>query len=407
MQKITVSRDDNIYEAFADIAQAADGTLVCTYRESMCHGPWPWSKLIVRRSHDLGLTWGPRQVIFERTREQSDAGGGRLNCARLAACADGTLLLVIDRLNRNTLEEYYKPELCMNLLWRSHDHGATWEGPEETGITEGIVPSIKQLANGDLLLGVTALYKGDGGPAGDGERQTTYVSGDGGHTWEGPHTVPDPSLPTTTGAHWRLNEGDYVELDDGELLLYMREDGDRLSAWKSLSTDGGRTWSEALRTQMPRCHGRPSTGRLRSGEIVITYRLGCGQSTSLALYAETPTEALRGFAGYPDEGPAEARFAVLDNDRSLSADSGYSGWVQLPEGDLYVVNYVNDDAPRAHIRGYQVGREDWHLFPEGAFPHHPPGDHEGGYYETAQALAREQQQRAAQRDGSRRVPTHK
>ena len=31
MQTITVSRNDEIYEAFADVAQAADGTLVCTY----------------------------------------------------------------------------------------------------------------------------------------------------------------------------------------------------------------------------------------------------------------------------------------------------------------------------------------------------------------------------------------
>jgi len=41
MQTITVSRDDNIYEAFADIAQTPDGTLVCAYRESMCHSSRP------------------------------------------------------------------------------------------------------------------------------------------------------------------------------------------------------------------------------------------------------------------------------------------------------------------------------------------------------------------------------
>lgn len=39
MQKLTVSRDDDVYEAFADIARTPDGILVCTYRESMAHGP--------------------------------------------------------------------------------------------------------------------------------------------------------------------------------------------------------------------------------------------------------------------------------------------------------------------------------------------------------------------------------
>ncbi len=109
MQTITVSRDDNIYEAFADIAQTPDGTLVCTYRESMCHSSRPWSKVIVRRSFDRGLTWGPRQVVIERTRAQSEAGEGRLNCSRITACADGSLLLIVDLLRRETFAEYLEP----------------------------------------------------------------------------------------------------------------------------------------------------------------------------------------------------------------------------------------------------------------------------------------------------------
>ena len=99
MQRITVSRNDNLYEAFADIAKAADGTLVCTYRESMCHSQRPFSRVIVRRSGDQGKTWGPRQVVVECTREQTAGGGGRLNCSRITACADGTLLLMVDELH--------------------------------------------------------------------------------------------------------------------------------------------------------------------------------------------------------------------------------------------------------------------------------------------------------------------
>ena len=96
----------------------------------------------------------------------------------------------------------------------------------------------------------------------------------------------------------------------------MREDGDRLSGWKSLSSDGGRSWSVPVRCEMPRCLGRPSAGRLRSGEIAITYRnVRCGLSTSLGLYVETPEEALKGLVPSGDEsknGPTEARFAVLE-----------------------------------------------------------------------------------------------
>ncbi|MBU08236.1 MAG: hypothetical protein CME13_09720, partial [Gemmatimonadetes bacterium] len=67
MQSVTVSRDDNLYEAFADIAIVGDGTLVCTYRESLCHSSRPFSRIISRRSVDDGLTWGPRQIVIERT----------------------------------------------------------------------------------------------------------------------------------------------------------------------------------------------------------------------------------------------------------------------------------------------------------------------------------------------------
>lgn len=412
MQKVTISRNDDIYEAFADIAQAADGTLVCTYRESMCHGPRPWSKVIVRRSHDRGLTWGPRQVVIQRTREQSEAGQGRLNCSRIAVCGDGTLLLIVDLLfcEPGQLETAGS----RNLLFRSQDQGATWQAPEETGIAEAIVPSVKELSSGDLIVGVTEHHHGVDGRSLI-ETQTTYLSSDRGQTWEGPFKIPDPGVPTVTGQHWRLNEGDFAELDDGALVLYMREDGEQLSGWKSLSRDGGRTWSAPVRTQMMHCLGRPSVGRLRSGEIAITYRIRCGLSTALGLHVETPEEAQRGFpaqASHPenpenDSSETQVRFAFLDNDRALSPDSGYSGWVQLPSGDLYVVNYITDDAPRAHIRGYCVGREDWYLFPEGVIRSNWASDQEGRYYETGQAMAREQQAWIGGQDWSRRVSTQK
>ena len=415
MQTITVSRNDEIYEAFADVAQAADGTLVCTYRESMGHSSRPFSRIIVRRSFDRGLTWGPRQVVVERTEEETAQGLGRLNCSRIAACRDGTLLLVVDLLLKDTFAEYLDPGICMNLLLRSHDNGATWEGPEETGMTEGIVPSIKELSNGDLIVGLTEQWPGQRGTEDFIEVQTSYLSADQGRTWEGPFKVPNPEGSSCTGLPWRLNEGDFAEMDDGSLVLYMREDGEGLSGWKSFSSDGGRTWSTPVRTHMMRCLGRPSVGRLRSGEVAITYRVACGLSTSLGLYVETAAEALRGLparagaSADPEQyqGGTEARFAFLDNDRALSADSGYSGWVQLPDGTLYVVNYITDDAPRAHIRGYVVGRDDWYLFPEGAIHSNTPLSNNPHYYEKAQQMALEQQRWVDEQDWSRRVPTQK
>ena len=40
----------------------------------------------------------------------------------------------------------------------------------------------------------------------------------------------------------------------------------------------------------------------------------------------------------------------------------------MGKGDLFVVDYLRDDAPLAQIRGYHVSRSDIILFPEGDLP---------------------------------------
>ena len=71
------------------------------------------------------------------------------------------------------------------------------------------------------------------------------------------------------------------------------------------------------------------------------------------------------------------RTVVLDIDRSVHRDGGYSDWVQLPSGDIFVVDYINDDAPLAQIRGYLVRRSDYILFPDGDMPWLHPGSLSG------------------------------
>ena len=52
------------------------------------------------------------------------------------------------------------------------------------------------------------------------------------------------------------------------------------------------------------------------------------------------------------------RIMPVDYDRSPDSDLGYSGWVQFPDGEIYIVNYIMDDAPKAQIRGYSLRPED-------------------------------------------------
>ncbi|MFH1007464.1 MAG: sialidase family protein [Candidatus Latescibacterota bacterium] len=403
MLKFTVSRDDHVYACFPDIAMCPDGTMVCVYRECMGHSFYPFSRMVVRRSFDEGRTWTDRQIIaevvnsaeavdlmrpwleedslagYEETRsrltEDGKLGSG-INCPRVICLQDGSLFAIVDLLlldNRWT-----------NWIWRSYDSGVTWLGPEKPDLLEGLVPSIVQLRDGDLLVGLAELTSPD--------LFTQFVqrSGDGGRTWSEP-----VFLPMTEAVE--PDEVGYVELDDGTLVGFARNsvcEKRRVpsGAVKVISKDGGRTWAGPFDTWMVGCTGRPAVGLLRSGEVCVTYRCTM-PNEMLAMHVMTQDAArferldqLVPRRPMPEDIPARlaqergeqlpwymrdyypGRTIILDWDRCVHRDEGYTAWFQLASGDIYVVDYITDDAPLAQIRGYQVSRSDIILFPEGDMP---------------------------------------
>ena len=52
------------------------------------------------------------------------------------------------------------------------------------------------------------------------------------------------------------------------------------------------------------------------------------------------------------------RIMPFDYDRNALPDLGYTGWVQFEDGEIYVVNYIKDDADKAQIRGYSFYPQD-------------------------------------------------
>ena len=49
----------------------------------------------------------------------------------------------------------------------------------------------------------------------------------------------------------------------------------------------------------------------------------------------------------------------LDHDNSKSSDSGYTGWVQLLDGTIFVVNYITGEEERPYIKWYNFREEDF------------------------------------------------
>ena len=350
-----VSREDSVYKAVPDLAMCDDGSLVCIYRESLFHLFHPFSRIALQTSRDGGLNWGPKFIVDECPDYEKDGG---LNNPRILHLGEGRLILICDWIPP------FEPENSPNteiLIWRSENRGETWSTREKTGIKGHICPCLFKTSTGTVIIG------GDNNclpVPGQVWTVNAFLSFDDGQTWEAPSPV------ASSDALW-VNEGTFAELDDGSLICFMREDRERICGYKALSKDGGRTWEGPYRTELLVCIGRPHAGRLRSGEIAVTYGLGTSPR-QLVLHAENqasaadPESALNVRKSHLE--PKFRRF-FIDHDRSIHPDGAYSSWVQLPSGDLFVVQYLVDDAPMAHIRSYLITRSDWLLCPEGELGH--------------------------------------
>ncbi len=355
VERFTVSRDDKVHESFPDLAMAANGDLVVTYQESDSHGGGPVSTIVVRYSTDEGRTWSDRIVIAQLTDRQRD---GWLNCSRIVRLQDNSLLLAVDCIPQNpppAAHHFWCDNRAVVWLFRSEDNGRTWAGPQKTSVSGGIVPSVRQLADGTLLIGITSFDEDNDWR----QYQVVFRSPDLGQTWTG---------PTIVSKHERRqpNEGDFVQLPTGEIICYMRDDEPGVqNGLRAISRDGGRTWGELYGSGPWVYSGRPAVGLLSTGEVFLTTRVGAPQSGHyLGAYMEPPDVALQPTA-LDDQVPAAARWALLDDDTNVERpDWGYSGWVELSDGSVYVVQYITADAPahKPFIRGYRLPRATVEVF---------------------------------------------
>ncbi len=153
-------------------------------------------------------------------------------------------------------------------------------------------------------------------------------------------------------------------MGNGVIAAFFRENsGKGYDCKKALSFDDGATWGELSDFPLPGCH-RPVAGKLQNGMIFITFRFmqggkgWLGNWTQNFMGAFTDRESV--LAGKREE--CGVRIFPLDFDRSPYSDLGYSGHVQFPDGEIYVVNYIVDDAwDKAQIRGYSFRQDDFLL----------------------------------------------
>jgi len=353
IERFTVSRDDGIYEAFPDVALTESGRLVCVFAECTHHRDRSYTRIACATSEDRGRTWSAKRGLSEAMRGEPSQDPW-WNCPRVSSLSDGRLAAVCDRIAGRS--EGMGGEQS-NWLWFSEDEGETWEGPVETP-AYGIVPDQLIELKGGARAGrwILSAHTKVGTPEVPLWTERCWLSDDRGERWKGPHRIAEvPEL--------QLCEGSVVELPEGELVCFMRENsGQGLDAFKSISLDGGIIWEGPYRFPLPACH-RPVAGMLQSGLVMITHRFMQGGRGWVGWWTQNF------FAGLTDvesclgrrRQDAHTRIMPLDFDRHPESDTGYSGWVQFADGEIYVVNYILDDAPKGQIRGYAFGEGDFRL----------------------------------------------
>ena len=366
MRHFTVSRDDRYHEAWPSICLAGNGNLVCCYAEADRHGGGAVPSAVVRLSDDEGTTWS-EPIVVDALLDRPACG--YFMCRSVIRLLDDSLLLAVDWNKTETLsgpsERWYAHRglpwnwsfdpangpLGEAWLYRSVDHGQTWSGPEKTGCLTASL-NLKQISDGTLFL-CGAHFR----TAGMYEAQVLYRSGDNGQTWSEAVTVVEDR-------HFLAAEGDLVELADGTLVMYIRsDDNPALTGMKAFSTDGGRSWDGPYAAGYWPIIGRVNAGVLSTGEVLVVQRVGGFHPQNwFGFFIEDPATALARTPNLPAArlNPPATAWGMIDNDTSPHADHGYGDWVELPGGDIYVVNYLVDDAPvdRPQIRGYRMTRDE-------------------------------------------------
>jgi predicted neuraminidase len=84
---------------------------------------------------------------------------------------------------------------------------------------------------------------------------------DGGETWTASHVVPGGGVEQPT----------VVRLKDGRLLAFFRDAGPAQRIRRSESSNGGKTWSEIINTDLPNPGAGIEAVMLRSGHLMMIY----------------------------------------------------------------------------------------------------------------------------------------
>ena len=90
--------------------------------------------------------------------------------------------------------------------------------------------------------------------------------------WPGEDLCEAPqviSVPQPFGAAFPYGEGSWYQTDDGTIVVFWRDEGQSCRLWVSYSTDGGKTFTEPMVSDIPDSTSRNYAGRLADGRYYL------------------------------------------------------------------------------------------------------------------------------------------
>ena len=252
------------------------GTLLAFAEGRMSLRDHAENDIVLKRSTNGGLTWGALQLVAE------DGTNALGNPTAVVVRDTGRVLLMYQRYAKGFDEHKAEPGLdgprvCRTWLQYSDDDGVTWSRPREITASVKRPTVVTSTATGpglgiQLRRGPHAgriLMPFNQGPYGKWKVYAVF-SDDRGATWRHGETAEE-------GAAGYANEVQFVELNDGSVMLNARNQGGGLKQRKiSISRDGGATWAATQHDAAliePTCQGsilrHPNSGDDPARDVLL------------------------------------------------------------------------------------------------------------------------------------------
>jgi len=197
--------------------------------------------IVLKRSTNSGGAWGPLKVIH-------NDGSNALNNPTAVVLRDcGRILLMYQRFaqafdERTAPPGINGPNICRVLIRHSDDDGLAWSEPRDITAQVKRPTGATSLASGpgigiQLRRGKHSgriLLPFNQGPFGEWKVYAVF-SDDGGKSWRFGEIAPE-------GSEGHANEVQFIELNDGSVMLNARNQGGNKHRKIAVSRDGGQTW---------------------------------------------------------------------------------------------------------------------------------------------------------------------